>query len=197
MAARLALRYTTVDGSIPNLASGGKDGWADVGAARATVLWTPGANTCLLYTSPALDVNGMWGGYTGAGTKTIIACEASAKLTVRVVEGQDPARVIRAVLAHLRAHCPAGCALDVVSMHDGSPASTLAPDHPLVRAAQAVLRAEDGRDPIHVRLGATVPITSVFKETLGIDTLMFGFNLPDEDVHAPNEFCLLYTSRCV
>lgn len=137
---------------------------------------------------PALDVNGMWGGYTGAGTKTIIACEASAKLTVRVVQGQDPARVIRAVLAHLRAHCPPGAALEVVAMHDGSPASTLAPDHPLVRAAQAVLRTEDGRDPIHVRLGASVPITSVFKETLGIDTLMFGFNLPDEDVHAPNEF---------
>ncbi|WZB76045.1 M20/M25/M40 family metallo-hydrolase [Achromobacter insuavis] len=51
-----------------------------------------------------------------------------------------------------------------------------------------MLQAGGGREPIHVRLGATVPITSVFKETLGIDTLMFGFNLPDEDVHAPNEF---------
>ena len=137
----------------------------------------------------------MWGGYTGAGTKTIIPCEASAKLTVRVVQGQDPARVIRAVLAHLQAACPPGCALDVTALTDGSPASTLAPGHPLVQAASAVLRASAGQEPIHVRLGASVPITSVFKETLGIDTLMFGFNLPDEDVHAPNEFFRLGSIR--
>ncbi|SFQ18137.1 dipeptidase [Variovorax sp. 770b2] len=137
---------------------------------------------------PALDVNGLWGGYTGDGGKTIVPCEATAKLTTRVVAGQDPASIIRAVLRHLQAQCPAGCALDVVAMNDGSPASTLAPDHPLVRAAEAVLERETGRQAIHVRLGASVPITSIFKEMLGIDTLMFGFNLPDEDVHAPNEF---------
>lgn len=137
---------------------------------------------------PALDVNGLWGGYTGGGGKTIVPCEAQVKLTPRVVEGQDPRAVIRAVLRHLQARCPAGCTLDVVAMNDGSPASTLAPDHPLVRAAEAVLERETGRRPIHVRLGASVPVTSIFKEMLGIDTLMFGFNLPDEDVHAPNEF---------
>jgi acetylornithine deacetylase/succinyl-diaminopimelate desuccinylase-like protein len=137
---------------------------------------------------PALDVNGLWGGYTGGGGKTIVPCEAQVKLTPRVVEGQDPRAVIRAVLRHLQAHCPAGCTLDVVAMNDGSPASTLAPGHPLVRAAEAVLERETGRRPIHVRLGASVPVTSIFKEMLGIDTLMFGFNLPDEDVHAPNEF---------
>ncbi|EJO31492.1 dipeptidase [Achromobacter marplatensis] len=137
---------------------------------------------------PALDVNGMWGGYTGAGVKTIIPCEAQAKLTVRIVEGQDPAQVIHAVLAHLQARCPAGCELEVVALNPGSPAATLHPEHPLVTAAQAVLQVPGGARPIHVRLGASVPITSVFKEMLGIDTLMFGFNLPDEDVHAPNEF---------
>jgi acetylornithine deacetylase/succinyl-diaminopimelate desuccinylase-like protein len=137
---------------------------------------------------PALDVNGMWGGYTGAGGKTIIPNEAFAKLTTRMVAGQDPALIIRDVLAHLQAHCPEGCTLDAVSMTDGSPASTLAPDHPLVLAAEAVLEAAMGRPAIHVRLGASVPITSIFKETLGLDTLMFGYNLPDEDVHAPNEF---------
>jgi acetylornithine deacetylase/succinyl-diaminopimelate desuccinylase-like protein len=137
---------------------------------------------------PALDVNGLWGGYTGGGGKTIVPCEAQVKLTPRVVEGQDPRAVVRAVLRHLQAHCPASCTLDVVAMNDGSPASTLAPGHPLVRAAEAVLERETGRRPIHVRLGASVPVTSIFKEMLGIDTLMFGFNLPDEDVHAPNEF---------
>jgi acetylornithine deacetylase/succinyl-diaminopimelate desuccinylase-like protein len=111
------------------------------------------------------------------------------------VEGQDPAQVIQAVLAHLQDHCPAGCGLDVVAMNAGSPAATLAAEHPLVMAAQAVLQAPAGPTPIHVRLGASVPITSVFKETLGIDTLMFGFNLPDEDVHAPNEFFRLSSIR--
>ncbi|KAF1061490.1 MAG: Succinyl-diaminopimelate desuccinylase [Variovorax sp.] len=137
---------------------------------------------------PALDVNGLWGGYTGEGGKTIVPCEAGAKLTARVVAGQDPGAVIRAVLRHLQAHCPPGCTLETVALHEGSPASTLAPAHPLVRAAEAVLERESGRRPIHVRLGASVPVTALFKETLGIDTLMFGFNLPDEDVHAPNEF---------
>ncbi|MGE8673679.1 MAG: M20/M25/M40 family metallo-hydrolase [Achromobacter kerstersii] len=144
---------------------------------------------------PALDVNGMWGGYTGAGTKTIIPCEAQAKLTVRIVEGQDPAHVIQSVLTHLQRHCPAGVGLDVVAMNAGSPAATLAACHPLVTAAEAVLQSPGGPKPIHVRLGASVPITSVFKEMLGIDTLMFGFNLPDEDVHAPNEFFRLSSIR--
>jgi len=137
---------------------------------------------------PCLDINGMWGGYLGAGSKTIIPAEAHAKVSVRVVAGQDPRRVVDAVAAHLRRHCPPGVELTFGRIGDGSPASTLAPEHPLVRAAEAVLEAETGRRPIHVRLGASVPITAIFKETMGIDTLMFGFNLPDEPVHAPNEF---------
>ncbi|MBB6562047.1 acetylornithine deacetylase/succinyl-diaminopimelate desuccinylase-like protein [Acidovorax soli] len=137
---------------------------------------------------PALDVNGLYGGHTGAGGKTIVPCEAVVKLTVRVVTGQDPAQVIHAVAEHLQALTPPGCSLEVTALHEGSPASTLAPEHPLVRAAETVLAQASGMRPIHVRLGASVPITSLFKETLGMDTLMFGYNLPDEDVHAPNEF---------
>ncbi|MEQ9523170.1 MAG: dipeptidase [Thalassobaculum sp.] len=137
---------------------------------------------------PCLDVNGMWGGYLGIGSKTIIPAEAHAKLTVRIVAGQDARRVIDAVVAHLKAHCPQGVELSFGRIGDGSPASTLAPGHPLVLAAERVLQAETGRRPIPVRLGASVPITAIFKETMGIDTLMFGFNLPDEPVHAPNEF---------
>jgi acetylornithine deacetylase/succinyl-diaminopimelate desuccinylase-like protein len=112
-----------------------------------------------------------------------------------VVEGQGAGEVIQAVLRHLQARCPSGCQLDVVTVSEGSPASTIPPDHPLVRAAEAVLQRESGRQAIHVRLGATVPVTSLFKETLGIATLMFGYNLPDEDVHAPNEFFRLKSMR--
>lgn len=160
--------------------------FADVGAAAHG---EPGYSARERITMrPALDVNGMWGGYTGAGAKTIIPCEAFAKLSARVVPGQNPAQVLQAVLRHLQQRCPAGCELDVVAMSEGSLASTLAPGHPLVLAAEQVLERETGRRPVHVRLGASVPVTSLFKQTLGIDTLMFGFNLPDEDVHAPNEF---------
>lgn len=144
---------------------------------------------------PALEVNGLWGGYSGQGVKTIVPCEATVKLSMRVVEGQDSAVVLDAVLNHLRAHCPPTCTLDVVARHEGSPASTLAGDHPLVCVAEEVLEAEYGQRAVHVRLGASVPITSLFKCSLGIDTLMFGFNLPDEDVHAPNEFFRLSSIR--
>ena len=159
---------------------------AEVGAAA---LGEPGYTLRERLTlRPAIDVNGMWGGYTGTGAKTVIPREARAKLTLRLVPGQDPAAARELVVGHLRARCPPGVAMEVSGNAGGSPASTLAGDHPLVQAASAVLERLLGRRPVPVRLAATVPITALFKELLGIDTLMFGFGLPDEDVHAPNEF---------
>ena len=137
---------------------------------------------------PSIDVNGMWGGYTGAGAKTVIPREARAKLTLRLVPGQDPAAARASVTAHLHAQCPAGVRLEVTPNPGGSPASSLAHGHALVQAGSRVLTHLLGRPPVPVRLAATVPITATFKRLLGIETLMFGFGLPDEDVHAPNEF---------
>ncbi|SHJ39859.1 Acetylornithine deacetylase/Succinyl-diaminopimelate desuccinylase [Roseomonas rosea] len=137
---------------------------------------------------PAIDVNGMWGGYTGAGSKTVIPDEAFAKITMRLVPGQDPERAVALVADHLTQVCPPGLALRITPKSGNSPASGLTAGHPLLRAGSAVLEQLMGRAPVPVRLGATVPVTALFKELLGIDTLMFGFNLPDEDVHAPNEF---------
>ena len=137
---------------------------------------------------PAIDVNGMWGGYTGAGAKTVIPREARAKLTLRLVRGQEPNVARDLVRRHLHARCPPGVLLEIVDNAGGSPASSLRGDHPLIRAGSRVLEQLLGRPPVPVRLAATVPITALFKQLLGIDTLMFGFGLPDEDVHAPNEF---------
>jgi len=137
---------------------------------------------------PAIDVNGMWGGYTGAGSKTVIPDEAFAKITMRLVPGQDPERAVALVAEHLTRLCPPGLSLRITPKSGNSPASSLAEGHPLLRAGSVVLERLMGRTPVPVRLGATVPVTALFKELLGIDTLMFGFNLPDEDVHAPNEF---------
>ena len=137
---------------------------------------------------PAIDVNGMWGGYTGTGSKTVIPDEARAKITIRLAPGQGPDQAAQAVRDHILLTARPGVQVSFEALGGGSPASTLQADHPLVRAATKVLRGVSGQDPVHVRLGATVPITAIFKEMLGFDTLMFGMNLPDEDVHAPNEF---------
>ncbi|MGO4332446.1 M20/M25/M40 family metallo-hydrolase [Cupriavidus sp. 2TAF22] len=165
------------------------DGVAYLGDVGAAAHGEPGFSMREQITlRPCLDVNGLWGGYTGSGNKTIIPCQANAKMSIRLVEGQESGQVLQAVLEHLQSHCLPGARLDVVAMHGGSPASTLDAGHPLVLAADQVLSSISGIRPVRVRLGASVPITSLFKEVLGIDTLMFGFNLPDEDVHAPNEF---------
>ncbi|MFZ4406398.1 MAG: dipeptidase [Paracraurococcus sp.] len=137
---------------------------------------------------PTVEVNGMWGGYTGEGGKTVTPAEAHAKLTMRLVPGQDPAAAQAAVKAHLERHAPAGVALDFHYRPGGTRAFTLAADHPLRAAAGAVLAREKGGRPAVVRLGGTVPITTLFQERLGIDSLMFGLASPDEDAHAPNEF---------
>ena len=137
---------------------------------------------------PTVEVNGMWGGYTGQGGKTVTPAEAHAKLTMRLIPGQDPAAAQAAVRAHLEAHAPAGVALAFSYRPGGTRAFTLAADHPLRAAAAQVLRRAKGGEPAVMRLGGTVPITTMFQEELGIDSLMFGMASPDEDAHAPNEF---------
>jgi acetylornithine deacetylase/succinyl-diaminopimelate desuccinylase-like protein len=137
---------------------------------------------------PTLDVNGMWGGYTGAGSKTVIPCQAHAKVTMRLVPGQDPTRARTVLEAHLRAHCPPGVELSFSPEREGTWASAIDPAHPLLLAAETVLARTTNQRPQRRRIGGTLPITAVFKQMLGIDTLMFGFASPDEDQHAPNEF---------
>jgi acetylornithine deacetylase/succinyl-diaminopimelate desuccinylase-like protein len=137
---------------------------------------------------PTVEVNGMWGGYTGQGGKTVTSAEAHAKLTMRLVPGQDPEAAQAAVKAHLERHAPPGVTLRFEYRPGGTRAYTLGADHPLREAAAAVLRREKGAEPAVMRLGGTVPITTLFKEQLGIDSLMFGLASADEDAHAPNEF---------
>lgn len=137
---------------------------------------------------PALDVNGMWGGYTGVGSKTIIPDTAHAKISLRTVPGQEPDQALSALKMHLAAACAPGVELSIEDPGTGTQAFSLPTDHPLVLAASKVLQDATGQTPVLVRLGASVPITVIFQQMLGVQTLMFGFNLPDEDVHAPNEF---------
>ncbi len=163
----------------------------DVAAHDAAIGTASGYSTAefleRLWLRPTLDVNGMWGGYTGAGGKTVIPAEAQAKLSMRLVPGQDPARAVAAVAAHLRAHCPQGVALTLRPTRDGTRAYAVPPAHPLLLAAESALEATTGRAPLRVRMGATLPLTDIVHRLLGIDTVMFSFATADEDFHAPNE----------
>lgn len=137
---------------------------------------------------PTIEVNGMWGGYTGAGTKTVLPAEAHAKITMRLAPGMDPARARAALVAHLQAQVPAGVELRLSPDEGGTPAPTLPDDHPLLAAALRVQEQVHGRPAVPVRAGGTIPITAIFREMLGMDSLTYGLGMPGEDVHAPNEF---------
>ncbi len=141
-----------------------------------------------LWLRPAVDVNGMWGGYTGAGSKTVIPNEATAKLTMRLVRGQDPQAAKKAVIDHLKRHLPEGATLETSGDRGASGAYTVPPDHPLLTAASNALESTTGKTPLKVRIGASLPLTEFVSRILGLDTIMFSFALSDENFHAPNEF---------
>ena len=160
------------------------------------------------WTRPTLELNGLWGGYQGPGSKTVIPSEAHAKISCRLVPDQDPQDIITKVIRHLEAHLPPGVRLTLdLGDHTALPYQ-IAParesptggspdrgshdrgshDHPALAAAEAALHDVYGVKPLRVRMGGTVPVCEVFKRTLGVDTVFFSFSTADEDFHAPNEF---------
>jgi len=140
------------------------------------------------WTRPTLELNGMWGGYQGPGQKTVIPCEAHAKITCRLVPDQEPDEVVRLITRHLESHVPPGTRLSVTPGDHGTPAAHIETDHYALKAAASALEAVYGVKPLIVRMGATVPIMELFKRHMGIDTIYFSFSTSDEDYHAPNEF---------
>ena len=144
---------------------------------------------------PTLELNGVWGGYTGSGTKTVIPAEAHAKITCRLVMDQDPDEIAACIERHLRRHCPPGVTLAFERSHGGSRAVAVAEDHPGLTLAMQVLEELYGRAPLAVRMGATIPVGSMFASRLGLDTIFFSFSTTDEDYHAPNEFFRLDRMR--
>ncbi|MEP0844298.1 MAG: M20/M25/M40 family metallo-hydrolase, partial [Phycisphaerae bacterium] len=136
---------------------------------------------------PTLDVNGIWGGYTGDGSSTIIPAKAHAKVSMRLVGRQDPEKVSAAFDAYVRAWCPPAVRVSVQTY--GTCAAYLAPtDSPGLRAAAKALAAGYGKEPVLTREGGTLPILPLFKQVLGADSLMLGFAHPDCNAHSPNEF---------
>jgi acetylornithine deacetylase/succinyl-diaminopimelate desuccinylase-like protein len=135
---------------------------------------------------PSCDINGIVGGYTGEGSKTVIPAEASAKVSFRLVGGQDPERIREGFRAFVRARLPADCKAEFIS-HAGAPAISLDWDMAQLAAAQRALTQEWGRDALLIGSGASIPIVADFKRLLGMDTLLIGFGLDDDRIHSPNE----------
>jgi acetylornithine deacetylase/succinyl-diaminopimelate desuccinylase-like protein len=137
---------------------------------------------------PTLEVNGIWGGFQGDGTKTVIPREAHAKITCRLVPDQEPAAVNRLLAEHVRRHTPPGAAAELVPLASQAEPYSIAADHWGHRAASTVLREEYGVEPYLTRTGGSIPVLSLFRRELGADTVVFAFALPDERFHAPDEF---------
>ena len=183
------------DGVAP-LADWERDAWAQLPLGDAEIQRLTGVPALAgeagfsalerCWARPTAEVNGIGGGFQGAGTKTVIPREAFAKLTCRLVPGQQP-DVAEKVIAHLRAHCPRGVALEITTGHAGEPYLT-DPHSAFGQAAQRALRrAFPGKEVALIREGGSIPIVNTFKCVLGAETMLLGLALPDCRAHAPNE----------
>lgn len=135
---------------------------------------------------PSLDVNGIWGGYTGEGTKTVIPSKASAKISMRLVPNQDYCKIAKLFEKHFRKMAPKSVRVEVKFLHGGMP--YVAPtDMPAYKAAERAVTEAFGRKPLPFYSGGSIPIISGFESILGIKSLLLGFGLAEDAIHSPNE----------
>lgn len=135
---------------------------------------------------PTLEINGIYGGFQGEGTKTVIPREAHAKITCRLVGQQDPQQVLDRIEAHLLAHAQPGARVAVKQLEKGIPFS-IEPTTPILQKAAAAYKHVYGVEPVFTKDGGSIPIVAAFSHTLGVPVVLMGFGLPDENLHAPNE----------
>ncbi|HEY8171151.1 MAG TPA: dipeptidase [Candidatus Limnocylindria bacterium] len=143
---------------------------------------------------PTFDINGIWGGYTGDGAKTIIPAWAAAKISTRLVPDQDHREIEKAVESHLASIAPPSVTVTVRIIHGGAPAITPL-DHPGIAPAARALESGFGSAPLFQRSGGSVPVVASLDAKLGLKTLMIGFANPTGNFHAPNEWMSLLNIR--
>lgn len=139
-----------------------------------------------IWSRPTCDVNGIFGGYTGKGSKTVLPAQASAKFSFRLVGQQDPDKMVATFREFVKARLPADCRVEFLS-HGASPALTLPFSSEALARARRALHAEWNKEPVLSGSGGSIPIVGLFKKDLGIDALMIGFGLDDDRIHSPNE----------
>jgi acetylornithine deacetylase/succinyl-diaminopimelate desuccinylase-like protein len=135
---------------------------------------------------PTLDVHGMPGGFIGTGAKTVIPAKAQAKVSMRLVADQTPAKAFALYKSYVEKIAPAGVDVDVRLVHSGD-ACLIPVDNPYIRAATRALHEVWGKDTVFIRSGGSIPIVGDFDRQLGLPSVMMGFGLPDDNIHAPNE----------
>ncbi len=139
-----------------------------------------------LWARPTCDINGIWGGYMGAGSKTVIPSEAHAKLSFRLVPGQDPSRIAQLLRDFVAARLPADAQASVTILGQ-APGMAVALDNPAISAATAILAEEFGRPTMLCGGGGSIPVVESLRRVLGIDSVLMGFGLEDDQVHSPDE----------
>jgi len=152
---------------------------ADVGEAGFTAMEREWAR-------PTCDINGIWGGYQGEGAKTVIASHASAKVSFRLVDDQDPERVTQIFKSWLEERTPPGCRWEFIS-HSGGPPATAHTDSPYLAAASRALETASGKNAALIKSGGSIPVVGLFKSVCSLETVLMGFGLSDDRVHSPNE----------
>ncbi|MEN9408588.1 MAG: hypothetical protein RL216_562 [Pseudomonadota bacterium] len=141
----------------------------------------------MIWSRPTAEVNGVWGGYTGAGFKTVLPSEAHAKVSFRLVSRQDPEKVLKSFRKWAEARIPADCEIVWHDGIEGSPASVMEIGDPAFEAARQALGDEWGRAAAFVGSGGSIPIAGYFKSVLGMDAMLIGFGRDDDQIHSPNE----------
>jgi acetylornithine deacetylase/succinyl-diaminopimelate desuccinylase-like protein len=135
---------------------------------------------------PTLDVHGIPGGFIGAGAKTVIPAKATAKVSMRLVPGMTPAKTFALYKDYVEKIAPTGVDIEVRLIHSGDPCLVRV-DNPYIQAATTALREVWGEETVFIRSGGSIPIVGDFDRNLGIPSVMMGFGLPDDNIHAPNE----------
>ncbi|MFM6945269.1 MAG: M20/M25/M40 family metallo-hydrolase, partial [Bacteroidota bacterium] len=137
-------------------------------------------------TRPTLDVNGIWGGYTGEGAKTVLPSKAFAKISMRLVPHQSSDEIAAIFQQHFEGIAPASVQVKVTAHHGGEPVVTPT-DSKAYQAASKAIQTTFGKDPIPTRGGGSIPIIALFERVLGLKTVLMGFGLDNDNIHSPNE----------
>lgn len=136
---------------------------------------------------PTLEINGIYGGYQGEGTKTIIPATASAKITCRLVPDQDPEKIQELIKNHIEKHTPRGVTIDISLDDSSAKAYKVSPDHPLIQKAAKSYTKAFGKETVFVRMGGSIPVVEWIDEIFDMPIILMGFGTPDDRLHSPNE----------
>jgi acetylornithine deacetylase/succinyl-diaminopimelate desuccinylase-like protein len=181
---------------VPELSNAQRDQWESLGFDVAGFLGGVGLSVPageqgrsaleMIWSRPTCEINGMTSGYTGAGFKTVLPSQASAKISFRLVGTQDPQAILRAFEAHVQARMPADCKYEILGAN-GSPATMMGFENPVFEAARGALSDEWPRPAAFIGCGGSIPIAHFFQSEMGMDSILIGFGRDDDQIHSPNE----------